>query len=55
MEVLQARRREAQTKTLSREMDVEFHPHDMEHEGEPYYATFIQNQNMLVENQVCRR
>lgn len=54
LELIQERKREAQNKTLAREIDAEFHPHDMGHDGESYYAAMIQRENMMVENQVAR-
>lgn len=41
LEVLQKKRRQAQEATLSREGHLDFHPHDLEHDGEGYYARLI--------------
>jgi hypothetical protein len=54
MDVLQRRRRALQEKTLSRELPLEFTPHDLDHEGEQYYEQWIQRENDITQLTVGR-
>jgi hypothetical protein len=54
VDVLQRRRRSMQEKTLSRELPLEFTPHDMDHDGESYYEQWIQRENEITQLTVGR-
>lgn len=47
--VLQRRKRQAHEATWSREAFHDFHPHDMEHDGEAYYSKLIAKESTATE------
>mmetsp|Transcript_40013 Transcript_40013/g.85704 ORF Transcript_40013/g.85704 Transcript_40013/m.85704 type:complete len:570 (+) Transcript_40013:87-1796(+) len=47
--VLQRRKRQAQEAALSRDCHMDFHPHDLEHDGEAYYSKLIAKESALTE------
>lgn len=54
LNVLQRRRRAKQLNSLSRSCAPDYHPEDLDHDGETYYARLLQEHNELVENQTAR-
>jgi hypothetical protein len=54
VDVLQRRRRAMQEKNLTRELPLEFTPHDLDHEGESYYENWIQRENDTIQLAVGR-
>ena len=54
VDVLQRRRRSMQENTLSRELPLEFTPHDLDHDGESYYEQWIQRENDITQLLVGR-
>ena len=51
-DILQSQKRAKQEAGLLREVIHDYHPHDMEHDGEAYYSKMIQKMNTEVENLV---
>jgi hypothetical protein len=47
--VLQRRKRQVHEATLSREVYHDFHPHDLEHDGEAYWAKLIAKESAITE------
>merc|ERR1719284_2392346 len=47
--VLQRRKRMEHESTLSREMHHDFHPHDLEHDGEAHFSKLIARESAITE------
>merc|ERR1719190_93231 len=47
--VLQRRRRLAQTAACAREAQLDFHPHDLEHDGDAHFAKLIARDSAVTE------
>merc|ERR1719476_1218656 len=54
LNVLQRRKRLAQEAATARTQDHDFHPHDIEHDGEAYYIKLIAKESAITELQVAR-
>jgi len=54
LSVLQRRKRAVHEATLKREVDLDFHPHDLDHDGEAYYAKLIAKESAVTELTVAR-
>merc|ERR1712061_273030 len=52
--VLQRRKRLVHTATVAREMHHDFHPHDLEHDGEAHFSKLIAKESALTELTVGR-
>lgn len=52
--VLQRRKRQAHEATLDREMHHDFHPHDLEHDGEAHFAKLIAKESASTELTAAR-
>jgi len=52
--VLQRRKRQAHESSLSRESHHDFHPHDLEHDGEAFFSKLIAKESALTELTVGR-
>merc|ERR1719412_2661162 len=47
--VLQRRKRQEHEATLAREMHHDFHPHDLEHDGDAHFAKLIARESAVTE------
>jgi len=54
LSMLQRRKRKVHEETLKRDVDLDFHPHDLEHDGEAYYAKLIAKESAVTELTVAR-
>mmetsp|Transcript_5820 Transcript_5820/g.13745 ORF Transcript_5820/g.13745 Transcript_5820/m.13745 type:complete len:570 (-) Transcript_5820:83-1792(-) len=52
--VLQRRKRKEHEATLAREMHHDFHPHDLEHDGEAHFAKLIARESAVTEMAAAR-
>merc|ERR1719183_290463 len=54
MNVLHRRKAQAQASSLARVSDLEFHPHDLEHDGEAYWSKMIAKESAITELTTAR-
>jgi len=52
--VLHRRKAQAHTSSMARVCDMDFHPHDLEHDGEAYWMKMIARENAVTELTVAR-
>jgi len=52
--VLHRRKAQAHTATMARVCDMDFHPHDLEHDGEAYWTKMIAKESAITELTVAR-
>jgi len=52
--VIHRRKAQAHTASMAKTCDMDFHPHDLEHDGEAYYAKLIARESAVTELTVAR-